>query len=371
MYGQQHYHQLQQNYYLGTAGHRATSSYSYLPSLSNNGNFSMRDAAAQPGVNYANAAAAPSAVPQPGAAPAATGDEPEFNGGITSVLEYNINNMSTFLSWCTFGILKQNRNPSKEFDNLVVSVLFATRLPKSTIIIALEYMNQRFSNKAVASTLSESEISTILIVSLILANKFNDDNTFTNRSWCGAAGLTIEVVNYEEKEWLNEVKWQLNVVNFEDNIRTLEECWNTWLVKYTGKSNQPSVNASSPNLHESSISSYNSIPSSPISPSYLSSSPVDSSPIKYQHQQDSIWAHSSSIWSYTPTYQYMPQQTVYQPQAPVQQQVPVANQHQIPPIYHQVQQPYVDPSIHFNTGYHNAGFVGYSNPYYGYNMASC
>lgn len=241
-------------------------------------------------------------------------------GGINSVLEYELKSMTTFLSWCAFGMLKQNRNPTSEFESLVHSVLFATRLPKSTIIIALEYMNQRFSSKELEE-MPESDIFIKLIVSLILGNKFNDDNTFTNRSWCGATGLQINILNDEEKDWLKEIKWQLNVVNFESNIVTLEECWKTWLDKYNTEDVQ-----SSPISH--------SIPSSPLTDYNYYSSPITSP--KYP---DSIWSNGNvnyqplpshqNIWSFTPNFQYN------QPQ------------------------------------YLNSNFVGYANPYYTFNMASC
>lgn len=355
-----------QNYYqsLGTAGHRATSSYNYMPQYTPGDYYNAPQS--QHGHSrsfYSNyqpcgVPQAPQqqfmAPPQMGAvpplqapAPAPIAQDQPSNGGINSVLEYDLNSMSTFISWCTYGMLKQDKSPSKEFENLVVSVLFATRLPKSTIIIALEYMNQRFSNKNFGD-LKEQEIFTRLIVSLVLGNKFNDDNTFTNRSWCGATGLQIEVINKEEKEWLSEINWQLNVVNFESNIRTMEECWKTWLEKYSTNSNynSPTVPQNyspyTPNTYQSS-----SIPSSPNyhepSYSYGYTSPTASSPTKYSH--DSIWANTSStkqnnnIWSYTPTYQYVPNNSMFP-----------------------------DP---VNNYFGSSNFVGYANPYYNYNMASC
>lgn len=334
------------NYYnqnLGTAGHRATSSYSYMPQYTPNNyynqnpirpvyhpsyqqhmksaSFGMQNQFGDLGHHF---------IPQ---APPPLPQQPQVNGGINSVLEYDINHMSTFLSWCAFGMLKQNRNPSKEFENLIISVLFATRLPKSTIIIALEYMNQRFSSKFLGN-IQENEIFMKLIVALILGNKFNDDNTFTNKSWSGATALNLETLNNEESEWLREVKWQLNVVNFESNIQTLEECWKTWLDKYTVQPVQP---VSPTNTYQPQ--SYSSIPSSPIYSAYQSS-PILSSPVRYTHE--SIWSDAPAnpnIWSYTPSYQYVLDATSKTPRE-LLNQYNMAN-----------------------------NFVGYTNPYYCFNMA--
>lgn len=226
------------------------------------------------------------------------------NGGISSVLDYELPTMSAFLSWCAFGMLKQTRNPTKEFESLLVSVLFATRLPKSTIIIALEYLNQRYSPKYFEH-LNELEIFLKLVIALILANKFNDDNTFTNKSWFGATGLAVEILNLEERLWLEEVQWQLNVVNFESNIMTLEECWATWLSKY----NQQTRLASSP-------ISVNSL--SPQMPTY-SYSPVSSplySPSVDLTYHNQIYAAAFQQSQY-PIYQQPQQQQAQQYAPPV------------------------------------------------------
>ena len=249
----------------------------------------------------------------------------ESNGGISSILEYNINNMSTFLSWCTFGMLKQNRNPGNQFDEWVILVLYATRLPKLTIIIALEYMNQRYLKLELLPSMKDTDIFTVLIVSLVLANKFNDDNTFTNRLWSGATGIDIAILNREERTWLAEVGWQLNVVQFESNIRTLEACWSTWLEKYTQKCSLPSVSSPlSPNYRDTplllspvhSYSNYYYLPVVTLLPTVLGPKYAhDSSIWGYQHTQPSVYAptptYPSKIWSYghtmgnVPSYPYV------------------------------------------------------------------
>lgn len=333
---------LSQSYYrqsLGTAGHRVPSSYSYMPQYTPNSYYQHGPSVSMysgvqlpqmPQVPYA-----PHSQPKTMSGP----DQCQAQvGGINPISDYDLNNMSTFLSWCSFGMLKQNRNPSKEFENLVLSVLYATRLPKSTIVIALEYMNQRFSNKNF-NFLSESDIFLKLTIALILGNKFNDDNTFTNKSWSGATGLSCTLLNTEEMEWLKDIKWQLNVVNFEENIKTLEECWKTWLKKYSHR-----IMPLTPNLQLSDPFNYpySSIPSSP---SYVEhrSSPLSSSPVKYS--RDTIWSQNHSnhndFWTYTPNYQYVPNQGIFAS----------------------------DPAVQYIGSANN--FVGYTNPYYGFNMASC
>lgn len=302
-------------YPIGTAGHRALLLLSYLPYQ--NQNYYGK---------YPPAFAAPAAPYQPAAA--------EPSGGINAVLEYEPQNMAAFLGWCLFGMLSQNRSPTTEFENVLVSILHATRLPKLTIVIALEYLNQRYSSTQ-PGPLAELEVFMRVVISLILANKFNDDNTFTNRLWCGATGLNIEAINREEAAWLKEVNWQLNVVNFQSNIRTLEECWATWLEKYSASLKPVASVYLSPAMSSDGFY-YSSIPSSPVYDLASSvHSPVSSSPIKIS--QDGQWAAPA-----VPYGRYvLPQQSIW--------------------AYTPQQYPYMAPEM--------PNYYGYANPYYG--MASC
>lgn len=270
---------------IGAAGHRASSLMSY-------GNYSHGPMAGNVAPPYHKMAV----FGRPAPAPA-----PEnVNGGISAVLEYDPQNMSAFLSWCAFGMLGQTRNPSKDFEGVVVLILHATRLPKSTIIIALEYLNQRFSTCALGP-LAERDLFLKLVVALVLANKFNDDNTFTNRLWAGATGLQIDAINHEERDWLTAVKWQLNVVKYQPNIETLEECWRTWMDKFASCA----VVTPAPDY-------YALVPASPTYDLPLDSSPID---ISYGWNQpyarNPYVAPQQSIWAYPNQYQYAPPAEYY------------------------------------------------------------
>lgn len=309
-------------YPIGTAGHRAPLLYGYAP-------YGYGKPYARPYVPY---------VPP---APVAE----EVSGGISAVLEYEPATMATFLCWCAFGMLNQSRTPSKLFESTVVGILYATRLPKLSIIIALEYMNQRFSNTQTGH-LAEPEVFLKVVTALVLANKFNDDNTFTNRSWCGATGLLMPAINAEEAAWLADVQWKLNVVKFQANIETLEECWRTWLDKYAAPAYAPRPAAQAYLLPQSDH--HASLPLSPLYASlYAHSSPINSSPVKYESNPK--YAHESNPkyadWLYQQRYRnpYAPQQSIwaYTPQ-----------QYQYAPRQS-------DP------------YYGYANPYYNCSMALC
>lgn len=255
-------------------------------------------------------------------------------GGINSVLDYDLDNMSKFILWCGFGMLKQSRLPSPQFENSIKSVLFATRLPQSTIIIALEYLNQRFLINPIGDYLNENEIFTFIITALILANKFNDDNTFTNKSWHGATGLPLSVLNYHESSWLSIVEWNLNVVNFELNIRTLQQCCDTWMLKCSSEPKSPLSNCMSP-YPQSQSGNYScylqQMP--PMGPHFVQQVPVPGP--QYHHGYNHCQYYSSPVSAPEDMYDYSPYEPAY----------------------------YYRTSNHA-ISYPQNGIVGYANPYY-------
>lgn len=255
----------------------------------------------------------------PGVAPAP--EAPDVSGGITPVMEYEPATMASFLSWCAFGMLKQGRRATADFEQAIVSILHATRLPKSTIIIALEYVNQRFGDSP-GKVLSDSEVFTNVVISLVLANKFNDDNTFTNSSWSGATGLPTPDINKEEVAWLKAVNWDLNIVPFRANIDCLDECWSTWLSRYSPKTVNGSASPYSPfsPYTPSYVHAYSPVytSSSPLYDNALSQNSVASSPISsstqdykfgnYEWQKPVGWGYGLAtghlqplIWAHKPS----------------------------------------------------------------------
>lgn len=145
---------------------------------------------------------------------------------IEAVMDYE--QMSKFITWVAFRMLKQPHNPSINFEQLLNLLLYATRLTKTTILVAIEYLNQRFSHLEVPF-MDEGEVFTLLVVSMMLANKSQDDATFTARSWSQASGIRLEMLNEYERKWLEAIKWDLFINKFLENIEILEKCWYTYL----------------------------------------------------------------------------------------------------------------------------------------------
>lgn len=104
--------------------------------------------------------------------------------------------------------------PNLPFSQFVYSVLHSTQVSFSVTILALMYtykykkimaLGQRMPYK---SPVSEAQG---FVTGLMLANKYLDDNTYTNATWSQFLGLPVKDVNEYELEWLDALEFNLCV----------------------------------------------------------------------------------------------------------------------------------------------------------------
>ncbi|KAK9471168.1 uncharacterized protein V1510DRAFT_218645 [Dipodascopsis tothii] len=146
-------------------------------------------------------------------------------GGVSAKLDYDLPLMADFLSSMACAVIKCKLPLSLAFKKFTSQILSSTRLPCSTIILALVYLSKR-CEAGITIPRDPSSVYKLLIVSLLLANKFNDDNTFTNKSWAEVTGMPIADLTKIEAEWLVAVEWKLNLKDHE-----LQD-WNKWLQRW-------------------------------------------------------------------------------------------------------------------------------------------
>ncbi|KAF9899067.1 hypothetical protein BX616_003312 [Lobosporangium transversale] len=123
------------------------------------------------------------------------------------------------------------------FKKFCLKVLSATQLSSSVILLSLKYIQKLLKNNPSIHGQQGSEFR-LFTVSLMLANKFLDDNTFTNKTWSEVTGINIKEINVMEMEFLNQVQFSLFVSEAEylDWLHSLE----TWL-KQQGQGSQIAV----------------------------------------------------------------------------------------------------------------------------------
>ncbi|KAF9939497.1 hypothetical protein BGZ67_009428 [Mortierella alpina] len=112
------------------------------------------------------------------------------------------------------------------FKKFCLKVLSATQLSSSVILLSLKYIQKLLKNNPSIHGQQGSEFR-LFTVSLMLANKFLDDNTFTNKTWSQVTGISVKEINVMEMEFLNQVQFSLFVSEAEylDWLHSLE----TWL----------------------------------------------------------------------------------------------------------------------------------------------
>ncbi|KAI9485255.1 MAG: cyclin-domain-containing protein [Benjaminiella poitrasii] len=114
---------------------------------------------------------------------------------------------------------------SPAFKKFCFQVLTATQLQEPAVYLSLKYISILLQSNPSIEGAQGSEYR-LFIVALMLANKFLDDNTFTNKTWSEVSGMKVHDLNIMEAEFLEALDYKLFVREYEYNTwkRLLEEC---------------------------------------------------------------------------------------------------------------------------------------------------
>lgn len=116
---------------------------------------------------------------------------------------------------------------SPAFKKFCFQVLTATQLQESAVYLSLKYIAILLQSNPSIEGAEGSEYR-LFIVALMLANKFLDDNTFTNKTWSDVSGMKVHDLNIMEVEFLEALDYNLFVREHEYDIwkQLLEQCRN-------------------------------------------------------------------------------------------------------------------------------------------------
>jgi len=161
--------------------------------------------------------------------------------------------------------------PKPMFRKFCLDVLSATLLSPSVILLSLKYirklmLNLKSSNKIVNT--GDGAEYRFFTGALILANKFLDDNTFTNKTWADITGMKIKDVNHLEMQFLSGIDFRLFTTPSEYSE------WLASLTQFTGQY--------MPSQHQVAHQQQTTAARSPVSP--MDTAPVDSLPVSIGHQ---------------------------------------------------------------------------------------
>ncbi|EIW65113.1 uncharacterized protein TRAVEDRAFT_140498 [Trametes versicolor FP-101664 SS1] len=99
---------------------------------------------------------------------------------------------------------------SPAFVRFMQKVLETTQVSQSVIVLSLRYIYRLKARNPYTSGMAGSEYR-VAIAALMLANKFVDDNTYTNKTWSEVSGIELSEVNRMEREFLLGIDFGLYV----------------------------------------------------------------------------------------------------------------------------------------------------------------
>ncbi|CAG8491777.1 4451_t:CDS:2 [Diversispora eburnea] len=100
--------------------------------------------------------------------------------------------------------------PTDAFKKFCRDVISATQVSHSVILLSLLYTARMKMNYPTIKGQNGSEYRTFTCA-LMLANKFLDDNTYTNKTWSEVTNIPVTEINMMEKEFLSSLDYQLYV----------------------------------------------------------------------------------------------------------------------------------------------------------------
>lgn len=136
--------------------------------------------------------------------------EEKPTGGVAQHLDYEMDMMANFVAeMCQQMVTRLSASPTPQFRKYVSQILSSTRLPSSTIMLGLFYLQERMCFEKTDLT-SSSALMRMLTVCLLLGSKFLDDNTFQNRSWAEVSSIPVQELNAMELQWLKDFNWEIH-----------------------------------------------------------------------------------------------------------------------------------------------------------------
>lgn len=136
--------------------------------------------------------------------------EEKPTGGVAQHLDYEMEMMANFVAeMCQQMVSRVSSSPTPQFRKYVSQILSSTRLPSSTIMLGLFYLQERMKFEK-GDLSSSGSLMRMLTTCLLLGSKFLDDNTFQNRSWAEVSNISVQELNAMELQWLKDFNWEIH-----------------------------------------------------------------------------------------------------------------------------------------------------------------
>ncbi|KAI0271676.1 cyclin-domain-containing protein [Gloeopeniophorella convolvens] len=99
---------------------------------------------------------------------------------------------------------------SSVFVHFMQKLLQTTQLSQSVIVLSLHYV-YRLKERNSGTVAHPGSEFRVAVAALMMANKFVDDNTYTNKTWSEVSGIELSEINKMEREFLAGIDFNLYV----------------------------------------------------------------------------------------------------------------------------------------------------------------
>ncbi|PTB38036.1 hypothetical protein M441DRAFT_146434 [Trichoderma asperellum CBS 433.97] len=187
--------------------------------------------------------------------------------------------------------------PSPQFRKWVYNVLSTTQVTQNVILLALLFIYRLKCSTPQIKGRGGSEYR-LLTVSLMLGNKFLDDNTYTNKTWAEVSCFTVNEIHVMEVEFLSNMRY---------NLLASKDEWEEWLTKLACFHDyyEQALHISASPLHVASPSSrsfHSPIPSpttttlaAPADLAFMPNGAPNFSPTTSRHAQNWAMYHANPV----------------------------------------------------------------------------
>lgn len=111
--------------------------------------------------------------------------------------------------------------PDEQFRKWTLSVLSTTQVTQNVILLALLFIYRLKMSSPHVKGKGGSECR-LLVIALMLGNKFLDDNTYTNKTWAEVSQFDVKEIHVMEVEFLSNMRY---------NLLASKQEWDEWLEK--------------------------------------------------------------------------------------------------------------------------------------------
>ncbi|CAD8123679.1 unnamed protein product [Paramecium sonneborni] len=132
--------------------------------------------------------------------------ENTFLRSISNILEELIQETDIFQ--IKKSLFHSEKLPNISLENYLIRIVRYTKCSKECLLIALIYL-YRIQELNQEQLLNKQSVHRFLIIAIVLAIKYQDDDIYGNDYYAKVGGITMQELNDMEKEFLDRIEFQL------------------------------------------------------------------------------------------------------------------------------------------------------------------